>query len=387
MDPVNFVAPQFGTARREPGNRFAFWYFEPAPLPRELELSVATVLALSEADAALGHLQGLGHLVRDPELLLGPYLAREAVASSRIEGTQASLSDVLKAEASDAAASTEDVREVGRYVSATRSGLAMLDQLPIAQRLVREVHRVLLEDVRGQEKLPGEFRRSPVWVGSATDRPETATYVPPLHDLVGELFADWERFVNEPCALPVLVRCALMHYQFETIHPFLDGNGRIGRLLIGLMLIKEGRLSAPLLYLSGYLERHRREYYERLQGVRERGEIQQWLQFFLTAVKRQADDAVGRSASLVALRERYSVEAASARSRIGALVDLMFANPFLTVSRVEKALGVTNQGARNLLRDAAGRGWLVELGSVGRGGRAYWVANEVWQISEEEPAF
>jgi Fic family protein len=387
MDPARFVAPQFGKVEREAGNRWSFWYFLPAPIPRALDLAPATVLALSEADASLGHLQGLGHLVSDPELLLGPYLTREAVASSRIEGTQASLSDVLKAAASAGNARTEDIQEVERYVSATRHGLELISGLPIAQRMVLEIHRVLLAGVRGPEKLPGEFRRSPVWVGSTTDSPDTATFVPPLHGLIGDLFADWERFVNEPCPLPVLIRCALMHYQFETIHPFLDGNGRIGRLLVGLMLIQERRLTTPLLYLSGYLERNRHEYYDRLQAVRERGEIQEWLQFFLTAINRQADDAVVRASGLVALRQKYTTASAAARSRIGALVDLMFANPFLTVSRVENALGMTNQGARNLLRDASRRGWLEELGLVGRGGRAYWVAHEIWRISEDEPSF
>jgi Fic family protein len=263
----------------------------------------------------------------------------------------------------------------------------MIDDLPISRRLVRDVHRVLLTGVRGQEKLPGEFRRSPVWLGSATDSPDAATFVPPLHNLIDELFADWERFVNEPTALPVLIRCALMHYQFETIHPFLDGNGRMGRLLVGLMLIQERRLTTPLLYLSGFLEQNRREYYDRLQAVRERGEIQQWLQFFLTAVKRQADDAVNRATSLITLRQQYTVEAATSRSRIGGIVDLMFINPFLTVGRVEKALEMTNQGARNLLRDATNRGWLQQIGSSGRGGRSYWIAHQIWAISEDKPIY
>jgi Fic family protein len=176
-----------------------------------------------------------------------------------------------------------------------------------------------------------------------------------------------------------------MHYQFETIHPFLDGNGRIGRLLVGLMLIQERRLNTPLLYLSGYLEAHRREHYDRLQAVRERGEIQEWLQFFLTAVKRQADDAVDRAGRLVALRESLTAEAAGARSRVGSLINLMFSNPFLTVARVEAAIGVTNQGARNLLRDAAARGWCSELGTFG--GRAFWLADRVWAITEQQPSY
>lgn len=389
MDPTNFRAPEFGEAARRPGDRWAFWYFEPALIPRALPLDPVTVLALSEADAALGHLQGLGHLITDPKLLIGPYVTREALASSRIEGTQASLAEVLQAgaEGDDAEPANDDVAEVNAYVAATYRGLELIETLPISQRLVLEVVRVLLTGVRGQNRLPGELRRSPVWVGSPTDSPDTAVFVPPLPERLGNLLADWERYVNEPGTSPALVRCALMHYQFETIHPFLDGNGRIGRLLIGLLLQQQGRLTTPLLYLSGYLELHRREYYERLQAVRERGEIQQWLQFFLTAVKRQADDGVDRAGKLVRLRERYLADAARARSRVGELIALFFANPFVTVRRVERALGITNQGARNLIRDAEARGWLTKFAVQGRGSRQYWVAGEVLQIIEAPPLY
>lgn len=387
MDPARFTAPTFGKAAREPGNKYAFWYFEPAPIPRDLELTMPTIFALSEADAALGHLQGLGHLIRDPRLLVGPYITREALASSRIEGTQASLSDVLQAELSEGIAPSEDIAEVERYIAATNLGLRLVEDLPLTQRLVKQVHAELLTSVRGQEKLPGEFRRSPVWVGSPTDGPETAPYVPPIAPLIPDLFADWERFVNEASGLPTLIRCALMHYQFETIHPFLDGNGRIGRLLIGLMLMEEKRLSTPLLYLSGYLESHRAEYYERLQNVRERGEIQEWLQFFLTAVKRQSDDAVWRAGKLVELRERYLAEASATRSHLPGLVEIIFRNPFVTVRHAERLLQVTNQGARNLIHEAERRGWLRNIGARGRGGKTYWVASEVFNVIESPASY
>ncbi len=389
MDPTDFRAPQFGRASRRAGDRWAFWYFEPAPIPRDLALDPATVLALSEADAALGHLQGLGHLITDPQLLIGPYVTREALASSRIEGTQASLAEVLQAgaEVDDPEPTNDDVAEVESYVRATYRGLELINTLPISQRLILDVHRVLLTGVRGEERLPGELRRSPVWVGSPTDSPDTAVFVPPLPAHLGELLADWERYVNEPGPQPILIRCALMHYQFETIHPFLDGNGRIGRLLIGLMLHEQGRLTTPLLYLSGYLETHRREYYERLQAVRERGEIQQWLQFFLTAVQRQAEDGVDRAGELVRVREEYLTAAARSRSRIGELVPLIFANPFVTVRRVETALKITNQGARNLIRDAESRGWLEPIQVRGRGRRQYWLARHVFEIIEAPPVY
>ncbi|AYY11421.1 Fic family protein [Actinobacteria bacterium YIM 96077] len=382
MDHSRYQAPTFGQAAKEPGNRYAFWYFAPRPVPRSLPLGSATIAALSDADAALGHLQGLGRIIKDPQLLVGPYLTREAVASSRIEGTQASMSDVLQAKAGGTRAENEDIAEVTRYLQAAYEGLRLIEELPITQRLIFRLHEILLQGVRGEDKLPGELRRSPVWVGSPTDSPDTALYVPPLHNLIPDLLTDWEEFVNTPSVYPVLIKCGLMHYQFETIHPFLDGNGRIGRLLINLMLMAEGRLSAPILYLSGYLESHRQEYYDRLQAVRERGEVEQWLQFFLTAVRRQADDAVERAGRLIELRESYRKEAAQSRSSLPALVEHLFQNPYVTVGSVESNTGLTNQGARNLIRDAARRGWLTEIDSRGRGGKTYWVANRIAAIIE-----
>lgn len=387
MEPERFTAPQFGEAAREPGNRWAFWYFKPATIPRDLPLAAATVKALSAADSALGRLQGVSTLIKDPELLIGPYLMQEAVASSRIEGTQTSVSEVLQAEASGVPTRSEDVAEVERYLDATRQGYDLIKTLPLTQRLILQLHKTLLSGVRGQEKLPGEFRRTPVWVGSPTDSPETASYVPPLPDDLPDLIGDWESFVNTSDQSPALIRCGLMHYQFETIHPFLDGNGRIGRLLINLMLMEEGRLTTPLLYMSGYLETHRSEYYDRLQRVREKGEVQEWLQFFLTAVQKSAEDAVIRSEKLVVLRERYLAEAATTRSNLSALVGLLFANPFLTVARVEKAVGLTNQGARNLIKDAARRGWLDEIGTSGRGGRVYWVARDLMDVIDASVSY
>jgi len=390
VDPRDFESSAFGEVKQRPGDRWAFWYFSPNPLPREIDLDPTTVLALSEADASLGHLQGLGHLITDPQLLIGPYVTREALASTRIEGTQASLAEVLQAGAEDDgdALRSDDVAEVEAYVRATYRGLQLIQTLPITQRMVLEIHRELMTGVRGEERLPGELRRSPVWVGSATDSPTTAKFVPPLPELLPDLVADWERFVNDPPPMPALVRSALMHYQFETIHPFLDGNGRIGRLLVGLQLHQENRLTTPLLYLSGYLENHRREYYERLQAVRERGEIQEWLQFFLTAVHRQAQDGVQRAGALVHLRERLIDDASGARSRISELIPLILANPFLTVRRVERALGITNQGARNLLRDAEGRGWVEAVDvRVGRGeGSTGWLG-EVYNVIESAPTY
>lgn len=382
VDADRFQKTPFGGPARRAGDRWAFTYYMPSHLPRELPLDQHTVMALSEADAALGLLNGIGQLISEPEVLLGPLITQEALASSRIEGTKASLSEVLKAEQTEEKPPSDDVAEVERYVQATRMSLELIKTLPITQRLVKEAHATLMKGVRGEEKLPGELRRTPVWVGAADATPDTARFVPPLPEHLPDLLSDWERFVNDPPKLPTLIRCGLMHYQFETIHPFLDGNGRIGRLLIGLMLIEDKKLSRPLLYLSGYLERNRKEYYERLQAVREEGAVQEWLQFFMVAVRRQSEDAVSRAGQLVSLREKYYGDCRLDRSRVSSLVPLIFANPFLTVKRVQRATGVTGQGARNLLERAEKYGWIRPFETGERGGRAYWVAEDVLTVIE-----
>jgi Fic family protein len=344
-----------------------------------MSLSEDTVYALSSADASLGKLAGVGRLIPNPTLLINPFLTREAVASSRIEGTEASISEVFQAELVGSKEDS-DVFEVQNYIKATRRGIKLLESLPLSQRMIKEVHGVLMSGVRGAEKQPGEFRKTPVWIGSPTDNPDNATFVPALPDLLSDAISDWEFFVNDDHKIPDLIKCALLHYQFETIHPFLDGNGRLGRLLIVFYLMQRNRMPAPLLYLSAYLESHRREYYDRLQGVRERGEMQEWLQFFLTAVSRQADDAVRRAEALVDLRERYRSELAGARNRSVEVIDLLFKNPLITTRSVEKILEITNQGARNLIRVFEGKEWLVQLDELGPAGRFTWYAPEVLDI-------
>jgi len=351
-------------------------------MPTSLALSETTIFALSEADSALGLLNGLGRLIVDPEMLLGPFITREAVASSRIEGTKASLSDVMQA-AATAGPANNDVAEVERYLAATRLGLERIEELPITQRLIKEVHATLMRGVRGEEKRPGELRSTPVWIGAADATPETARFVPPLPEDLPDLLSDWEHFVNAPSKLPILVRAALMHYQFETIHPFLDGNGRISRLLVGLFLIVENRLSRPFLYLSGYFETHRDEYYDRLQAVREKAEVEPYLQFFLTAVKKQAEDAVARAGKLIELREKYQDSVRLDRSLLSAIIPLIFRSPFITARQVQPALKVTPQGARNILLRAEERGWLASIGTAGRGGMTLWVAQEVFDVIAE----
>ncbi|MGL5828477.1 MAG: Fic family protein [Angustibacter sp.] len=380
----NFATTTFGQPTQEQAGPWGFWYYKPRSLPRVLDLAPETITALSAADSALGQLNGLGLLITDPQLLIGPYITREALSSSRIEGTQASLDEVLRAEAQGEPTSA-DIAEVEAYIRATHRGLELLDELPICQRLMLEVHGVLLQSVRGHDKRPGELRGCAVWVGSPTDTPDTAEFVPPLPGQVAEMLSNLERFIHETPQMPPLIKCALVHYQFETIHPFLDGNGRVGRLLIGLLLQQQGRLASPLLYLSGYLEIHRREYYARLQAIRERGEVQQWLQFFLTAVTRQADDAVHRATQLLRLHQGYLGQAATARSRLAEVIPLLFSNPFISVRRVSAALQITDQGSRNLLRDAQARGWLEQLPA--RSAQHRWIAREVFTIIDAPPNY
>jgi cell filamentation protein, protein adenylyltransferase len=376
VDPNRFDAPSLGKPVKTPGAH-GYWAYLPEPLPAALDLKAATVRILSDADRALGRLAGAGRLLPNPHLLLQPYVAREALASSRIEGTQASLSDVFDAQARDTAEGP--VREVTNYIRALEHGLARLADLPVSKRLLREVHAILLHDVRGQERLPGEIRSSQNWIGSPDNRPDTAVFVPPPPTEMEDALDAMERYLHSPTELPPLIEIALVHYQFETIHPFLDGNGRLGRLLIAFLLVERSLLPQPLLYLSAYFERRRSDYYDRLQAVRERGELAEWLDFFLAGVSEQATDAVTRAEALADLRERYRSMLAGDRSRAIEVVDLVFQNPVLITNRVAVQLDVTVQSALNHIRRLESEGVVQEVvGVPGRSKR--WVAAEVLRV-------
>ena len=379
MEATNFIAPEWGRAFSVRGPA-PYVAFDPRPLPQELSLSPTTIMKLSDADSALGRLAGAGRLLPNPHLLVNAYITREAVASSRIEGTQASVTEVLAATLSGETP-RDDIREVGNYVAALNHGLQRIaGGFPLALRLVKEMHEILMQGVRGHERTPGEFRRSQNWISSPDNRPTTARFVPPPVDLLPDALGNWERYLHdEDPRLPLLIRCALLHYQFETIHPFLDGNGRLGRLFIVLYLNERGRLPAPLLYVSSYFEARKPEYYDRLQMVRERGEIQQWLVFFLDAIEAQATDAITRAEELSDLREKYRGELAGSRSRAVELVDLALAQPILTVRYARESLGMTQPGAANLLRQLTGLGILTQVGE-GSGRQQRWFAHDVLQI-------
>jgi Fic family protein len=373
VDPVERKthAPTFfGEARRTPGRHGYAAYF-PATIPRALDLPASTVRLLGEAEGALGRLAGVGRLLPNPDLLIRPYLLREALSSTRIEGTQASMAEVFEADAAGEAPNA-DVEEVLNYVAAMRWGLERLDELPLSTRLLCEMHRRLMDGVRGRELAPGELRASQNWIGAPGSTIETAQFVPPPPEELPALLADWERFAHEEPELPLLVQNALLHSQFETIHPFLDGNGRLGRLLLVFFLIARGRLTVPLLYLSAYLERQRKDYYEALQSIRETGDPIPWIDLFLTAVETQADDAVQRAQRIIALRESYLQEAAAMGTpNAFTLVDLICENPVLTTRSIEDRLDVSRPTALRLLRRMEEQGVLTETDAGARGQRRY----------------
>jgi Fic family protein len=260
----------------------------------------------------------------------------------------------------------------------------MTDGFPISLRLIREMHKLLLTGVRGQERTPGEFRQSQNWISSPDNQPRTARFVPPTVEEMWKTLDDWEKYLHdEQPRLPLLIRCALLHYQFETIHPFLDGNGRLGRLFIILYLVNLGRLPTPLLYISSYFDQRKGEYYDRLQFVRERGEIDEWLNFFLSGIAGQATDAVTRAEELADLREQYRLRLQGSRSRAIEVADLLFANPIMTVKAVQRVLGVSQPGATNLLRTLTTEGIVHEVGE-GPGTRHRWFARDVLRVLDPQ---
>lgn len=322
--------------------------FVPGPLPPvpPLELTPARQRLLERALLACGRLDGVSALLPDPDLFLYAYVRREAVLSSQIEGTQSSLSDLLLFEMEEApGVPFDDVVEVSNYVAAMEHGLARLGGkeggLPLSNRLLREIHGKLLARGRGAEKEPGEFRRSQNWIGGT--RPGNAQFVPPPPHLVADCMAALERFLHDP-DVPALIKAALAHVQFETIHPFLDGNGRTGRLLIALILHQEGVLRQPLLYLSLYLKQHRAEYYRLLDAVRQDGDWEAWLDFVLEGVLQTADSAVDTAHRLLALFDKDDkriCETGRAASSAQRAFAVLRRRPLATIDGVAKGAGMT----------------------------------------------
>lgn len=382
MDAARYAKTQFGSAVRTAGAH-GYVAYVPNPLPRHLEVGSAVVAQLADAESALGRLAGAGRLLPDPLLLARPFLQREAVASTRIEGTQVTHPELLELTTTDDLPNA-DLEETLNYVRALNYGVERAEQLPLSTRLVRELHELLLAGVRGRDRAPGQLRRSQNWVGHGGASIQTAEFVPPPFEMVGDLLSDWERYIHEDQHTSPLIECALLHYQFETIHPFLDGNGRLGRLLVVFFLVVRGRLPEPLLYLSPYFEARRAQYYDALQGVRERGDFDRWLAIFLDAVCAQAADAVTRAERLTDLRERYRAGVqASTRGAANQVVDLAFEQPVLTARAVERRLTITRPAALKALRHLAELGILVEV-PTGPRGQLRWRAESVLAVLTAE---
>jgi Fic family protein len=319
-----------------PGKRVllgAYSAFVPAPLPPAFEWTTRLIGVLSEADRLIGRLAGEGGRLPNPHVLMRPFVRREAVLSSKIEGTQATLGELLAAEAGAVVErSPEDLREVGNYVVALEDGISLLRQLPISVRLIRKLHETLMEGARGQHATPGLFRTTQNWIGRPGSTLATATFIPPPPGEVEPCLAAWERFLHQS-ELPPLVTIALAHYQFEAIHPFLDGNGRVGRLLITLFLMERKILPTPLLYLSAFFEATRQDYYGGLREVSEHGAWQDWLEYFLLGIARMSEDALNRATRINDLLAEWRNKVAGQSTNTPLrMLDLLAVNPFLTIT-------------------------------------------------------
>jgi Fic family protein len=359
MDTVLFKKSPSGKLVKATGG---YWAYIPNPLPPDLRWDTELVSKVSKADLAVGTLSGLGETLPNPHLLIYPFIRREAVLSSRIEGTQSSLSDLLLFEATQVE-KQRDVKEVQNYVHAMEYGLKRLNELPLSLRFIRELHGILMEGVRGEYATPGEFRQSQNWIGAAGATLNEATFVPPPVEEMQDCLGQLEMFLHSDSRLPPLVQAAMVHYQFETIHPFLDGNGRIGRLMITLLLCEKNVLSKPLLYLSAYFEQNRQMYYELLMKVSRTGDWRDWIEFFLTAVTEQSEDAVSRSRRLLGLLRIYSQIAREKRLPPTAmqLVELIFMKPVLNAKTAQEFLKVSYPSAQSALSSLVDAGILAEI--------------------------
>jgi len=393
MDPERFRQSPAGKVVRVGQGEAGYWAFVPNPLPPRLNISPQLSVTLSEADRALGELAGLGRHIPNPHLLHGPFVRKEAVLSSRIEGTQADIADLYVYEAGQLGLPgikppppEADVRQVRNYVQALEYGLQRVESLPISLRLMRELHGLLMQGVTGPEAYPGEFRATQNWIGPPGCTLNDADFVPPHPQAMAGTLGTLEAYLHQKNALPPLVRLALIHYQFEAIHPFVDGNGRIGRLLISLLLVHWGLLPLPLLYLSAYFERFRPAYYDLLLGVSERGAWEEWTMFFLRGVAVQARDAAGRAKRLEDLRREWTARLVGTRtsSLLLRLAENLFTRPVISIPEAQRVLGVTYPSASKNVGKLVEKGILSQLGE-GKYGRMFF-APEILQLIGEEGA-
>ncbi|MDX8430795.1 MAG: Fic family protein [Candidatus Algichlamydia australiensis] len=351
--------------------------YVPNPLPPHIDWDEALVNALSRADYILGKLAREGSKLPNPHLLIHPFVTREAVLSSKIEGTQATVGEVLADEARMSRERSADLQEVRNYILALEHGLRRLKEIPLSIRLIKEIHEKLMTGVRGQHATPGEFRRSQNWIGPPGATLNTASYVPPPVDALADCLSDFEKFLHNQ-QLPPLVHAALCHYQFEAIHPFLDGNGRIGRLLITLLLIERELLPAPLLYLSAFFEASRTEYYRHLQNISTSGTWQEWLHYFLHGVSEQAADALTRAEQINQLINKWQSQATS--SLVMEVIQYLAINPFLTTKKIAQQYNVAITTAQRVIQKLENIGAIFQY-TEGKRNRLY-CAIEILNILE-----
>lgn len=351
----------------------AYQSFVPSPLPPTppIEISEDILEQLITANSQLAILESVATRIPDVDLFVSMYVRKEALMSSQIEGTQATLEDVLDPLIEDN--TNRNVADVVNYIKATEYAIRRLHELPLCNRLLKETHAILMEGVRGQEKNPGEFRCSQNWIGGKGSTLRNAKYIPPSPDDMTEAMSDLEKYINADDRLDGLIRAALIHYQFETIHPFLDGNGRIGRLLITLFLMEKKILTTPALYISYFLKKNRVEYYDRMTEVRSKGNYEQWVKFFLQALAESAKDAIAAIDELTALHDK-NVDLVAGMGRASKNAMLVFryleANPIIEIGKTAEALGITFGTASNVVERLSSAG-ILEQTTTGRRNRTF----------------
>ena len=381
------IAAQPAKGRQTPTGKWVrtlegYLAYQPNPLPPLLDWKPRLVNALASASTLVGRLAGEGRRLPNPHVLIRPFVRREAVLSSRIEGTQATLGELLAAEAgATVERSPDDLREVGNYVTALEYGIQRLKTLPLSLRLVRELHEKLMRGARGGHATPGEFRHSQNWIGRPGCTLADASFVPPPPDALMDHLGAWEKFLHDQ-SLPPLVHAALSHYQFETVHPFLDGNGRVGRLLITLQLCQRDVLPMPLLYLSAFFEATRKDYYRGFTDVRERGDWNGWLLYFLNGVARQSEDALSRAERINSLLTRWREGLSGASAQCARdLVNLLGGNPFITARGAEEKLKVDYNTVVRAIGQLEAAGIVGEISEAKR--HRVWCAKSLLDILEE----
>lgn len=356
------------------GGELEYRAFVPNALPFDIQLDNELQTLLTKAHSALGRLDGVSEVVPDVDFFVRMYVSKEATLSSQVEGTQATLADVLKAEAKiKESTAPSDVKEILNYIAAMNYGLKRLDEFPLSLRLIKEIHGILLKDARGMERMPGEFRVSQNWIGGTAIN--NAAFVPAPPSELSRLLDNFEKFLHDKAPTPSLMKVGIMHSQFENIHPFPDGNGRIGRLLITFYLCAQKELSKPLLYLSAFFKKHRQEYYNRLHAVHESDDIEGWLEFFLTGVIETSAEAIETARKILKLREedtRKVAELGRVSKHALTILEHLYRDPIITLKHIMAWTTLSKSNAYNLLRKLTKAGLLKFAGKTATREKVYY---------------